>query len=99
MLVGEIDEVPLGFLDGRVEPLLPQSGGRAIGVVEHIFTLPDAREVGVGEAMLDAFVEALAPYGVTLFDAVAPPGHRQAKNFFESHGFSARRIVMHRPAP
>jgi hypothetical protein len=33
--------------------------------------------------------------GHRLFDARVSPGHRLAKNFFESNGFSARLIVMH----
>jgi hypothetical protein len=32
---------------------------------------------------------------VDRFDAAVPPGHREAKNFFEQHGFSARSITMH----
>jgi hypothetical protein len=33
--------------------------------------------------------------GISKFDAHVLPGHRLAKNFFESGGFSARSIVMH----
>ena len=52
-----------------------------------------ARDVGIGETMLDRF---LADYGSThrYFDAHVSPGHRLAKNFFESSGFKARHIVM-----
>ena len=28
-------------------------------------------------------------------DAMALPGHRSAKNFFEESGFTARKLVMH----
>jgi len=96
VVVGELDAVPVGFLIWRATPLLPQAGEVSIAVIEFIFTAPQARQVGVGEAMLAAFFEGAAGDGIVLFDAVVPPGHRAAKNFFESNGFKARRIVMHR---
>ena len=96
LFVGEIDDVVFGFLHGTVGALLPQAGGERIGTVEHVFTARPARGVGVGEAMIECFLELLDGEGVRLVDAVAPPGQRLTKNFFESHGFKARRIVMHR---
>jgi ribosomal protein S18 acetylase RimI-like enzyme len=95
ILVGTIDGIPAGFLVARSEPLLPQAGGEEIGSIRLIFTEPQAREVGVGEAMIGAYLDAARSAGITRFDAHVPPGHRNAKNFFESNGFSARRIVMH----
>lgn len=96
VVVGELEGVPVGFLIWRATPLLPQAGGISVAVIELIFTASQARQVGVGEAMLAAFFEEAAVQGIRLFDAVVPPGHRAAKNFFESNGFKARRIVMHR---
>ena len=96
VIVGELDGVAVGLLIWREVDLLPQAGGEQIGVIQVIFTSPEARHVGVGEAMIDSILEAAKGRGIDLFDAVVPPGHREAKNFFESHGFKARRIVMHR---
>jgi len=87
--IGEIARYPFGFLVARSEELLPQAG--------LIFTDPEAREVGIGAAMIDRFVADFRTSGHRCFDAHVPPGQREAKNFFESHGFSARRIVMHHP--
>lgn len=95
VLMGEIDEVPLGFLIGEVEELLPQADGEKAAAVRFIFTTPAAREVGVGEAMVERFLSEARSSGIRLFDAHVSPGHRAAKNFFESHGFKARHIVMH----
>ena len=33
--------------------------------------------------------------GCVGIDAIALPGHRAAKNFFEAHGFTARALAMH----
>lgn len=94
--VGEYAGVPVGFLVWRREPLLPQAEGADTAVIRLVFTLPEARRVGVGEAMALMFLSEARGQGVELFDAIVPPGHRHAKNFFESLGFKARRIVMHR---
>lgn len=95
LLIGEIDGYPLGFLWARVEPLLPQAGGEEVGVIRLIFTDPEARGVGVGDAMITQVLAELRRRGLRYFDARVSPGHRHAKNFFESNGFSARLIVMH----
>ncbi len=93
--LGTIDGVTLGFILGRSEPLLPQAGGERIGSIRLVFTEPEAREVGVGEAMREAILDHLRDGGHRRFDAHVLPGHRLVKNFFESGGFSARSIVMH----
>jgi len=96
VVVGEIDGVPLGFLLAVEEPLLDPVSDRRIGVVQLIFTADEARGVGVGAAMLDLTMRQLTDRGIDLFDARVSPGHRMAKNFFESNGFKARSITMHR---
>ncbi|HEY6634872.1 MAG TPA: GNAT family N-acetyltransferase [Acidimicrobiia bacterium] len=95
VLIGEIDGYPFGFLLVRVERLLAQSDGGRVGAIRLIFVDHDAREVAVGEAMRDMALEILRERGITRFDAHVLPGHRLAKNFFESGGFSARSIIMH----
>lgn len=93
--VGQIDGSVFGFIWARIEPLLPQAGGEKIGVVRLVFVDSEARAVGIGEAMLDGALQAMRGSGVCRFDAIVSPGHRLAKNFFESAGFSARRITMY----
>ena len=94
--LGSVDGYPVGFLLARDEELLPQAGGAILGSIRYIFTLPEARQVGVGEAMIEAYLAGARARGITLFDAHVSPGHRHSKNFFESKGFTARSIVMHR---
>jgi ribosomal protein S18 acetylase RimI-like enzyme len=96
--VGRIDGVAVGFLVGTTDPLLPQAEGARIASVVYIYTEPDAREVGVAETLLSAFMDQQLASGVKHFDAHVSPGHRLAKNFFESNGFKARHIVMHHEA-
>ena len=94
--LGEIDGSVVGFLMGRDEPLLPQAEGRRVASIRFVYTVPEARQVGVGEALIDRFLAEAAERGITMYDAHVSPGQRHTKNFFESHGFKARSIVMHR---
>ncbi len=94
IVVGEIDGYPFGFLLARVENTLQQGNGEKIGAIRLIFVAHEAREVAVGEEMREMVMEEFRTRGITKFDAHVLPGHRLAKNFFESGGFSARSIVM-----
>ncbi len=92
--VGCIDEHVVGFGLVRAESL--PASDRTMAAIRYIFTERPAREVGVAAAILDVLLEAMEGRGIDLFDAHVLPGHRLAKNFFESAGFKARHIVMHR---
>jgi ribosomal protein S18 acetylase RimI-like enzyme len=93
VIVGTVDETVVGFGVLTLEPL---RSGDTLGVISDLFVEPDARAVGVGESMADALVTFCASRGCVGIDALALPGHRAAKNFFEESGFTARAIVMHR---
>ena len=94
-LVGFVDGHPFGFLIARLEGLLPQASGERIGAIRYVFVEQGARQISVGEHMLEAALGLLRERGASRFDAHVLPGHRLVKNFFESGGFSARSIVMH----
>ena len=96
VLLGQLDEVPVGFLAWCDESMLPQAGGDRIAAVRFLFTEPEARRVGIGEAMITLFLQQATAAGFHRFDAHVSPGHREAKNFFEANGFTARSIVMYR---
>lgn len=85
---GLVDGVPVGY--GLV------SADGEIAVIEELHVDPQARAVGVGEAILDAAVAWAAEVGCTGIDAFALPGARETKNFFETFGLTARLLVLHR---
>jgi ribosomal protein S18 acetylase RimI-like enzyme len=93
VLLGTLDDVVIGFAAVVVEQL--RSGAR-LGVITDLYVEPEAREVGVGEVLVDALVAHCETAGCVGIDATALPGHRAAKNFFEGHGFTARALAMHR---
>ena len=94
LVVGEIDEYPLGFAWAQLGDLLPQADGERVAIIRLIHTDFDARGVGIGEAMMNMIFGRFRPEGITKYDARVSPGHRNAKNFFEANGFKARLITM-----
>lgn len=101
VLAGTIDGTVIGYLAARTEVL---ADGTILGVVTDIFVEPGARGVGVGEVMVEGVLAWCGERGCVGIDALALPGNRDTKNFFETFGFKARALVVHRslvdpPAP
>ena len=90
--VGCIDGVLMGYVHIRISVL---SRDVTLGQVLGYGVLAEARGVGVGEAMLELVVAYCRENGCTGIDADALPGARETKNFFETFGFTARRLVVH----
>ena len=93
LVVGTIDDSVVGYAVTHREELHDET---LLAVVDDIYVLPDARGVGVGEAMLDLCLEWATSGGCIGLDSLALPGDRQTKNFFESFGLVARAIIVHR---
>ena len=93
VVAGTIDEVVIGYAAVRVERL---RNGERLGVVTDIYVEREARGVGVGEAMVDLVLDWCRDQGCSGVDGFALPGNRETKNFFETFGFTARGIVVHR---
>ncbi|HUR19075.1 MAG TPA: GNAT family N-acetyltransferase [Acidimicrobiales bacterium] len=91
-VAGTVDDVIVGMASGRLEKL---RDGRILGVLDDLYVHPDARGIGVGEAMMNELLAWFGNSGCTGVDAVALPGMRATKNFFEECGFTARLLVMH----
>lgn len=96
VVAGCIDDVVVGIATARLHRP-PSAPHRPVGVVEMLFVEPDARGVGVGEAMMDVLIRWGEGVGCHGLDAPALPGARDAKAFFETMGLVTRALVMHRP--
>ena len=101
VLAGTIDDTIIGYAVARTETL---ADGTLLGVVTDIFVEPEARGVGVGEVLVEEVLAWCGAQGCVGVDALALPGNRETKNFFETFGFKARALVVHRslvdpPAP
>ena len=91
-LVGLLDDWVAGVALCRVD----DGGGVRRGFLDVCFVESGAREVGLGHLLLDRSLGWFGSQGCTGVDGTAFPGDRTAKNFFESAGFKARLLVMHR---
>ena len=92
MLVGTFSDVVVGVVAGTVTHL----GDRVVGRIECFYVEPDARAVGVGQAIVQSLVELFDAQGCTDVDAVALPGDRSSKQLLESSGFKARLLILPR---
>lgn len=91
-IVGTLDDVVLAY---GLAHLTTVRDERVLAVIDELLVAEPARAVGLGEAVLGALVAWATEHGALGVDATALPGDRTAKNFFESAGFTARRLVMH----
>ncbi len=86
----------VGELAGAVVGYLVASTSGDAGSIDAVYVDPDCRAVGVGGAMMDRALGWFRSAGCTGADALALPGARATKNFFEENGFTARLLVVHR---
>jgi GNAT superfamily N-acetyltransferase len=67
-----------------------------IARVDQIYVMPDARELGFGDALLDVATEAATDAGAHVLEGEALPGDRDTKNLYERAGITARLITVSR---
>lgn len=92
VLVATIDGTVVGYAVTHLEHL---PDGSVLGVIDDIFVEDGARQVGLGELMINDLMSWCEERKCVGMDAMALPGHRATKNFFEESGFTARQLVMH----
>src|SRR5690606_39049943 len=95
LLVGTLDDIAVGYLRAEVAPMAGAPAGRA--VIRELYVEHEAREVGVGEDLMESLLDWARARGCTGIDAFAHPGSREIKNLFERYGLIARAILVHRP--
>lgn len=85
-------DVAFGFAHAAVIDI----DGAPIVELYDLFVEPDARGVGIGEALLDYVIEWARTYQALAIDSIVLPGNREGKNFFERFGLVARAIHVYR---
>jgi ribosomal protein S18 acetylase RimI-like enzyme len=93
VMVGTIDTVVVGY---SVVALQRLHDGRLIGHLTDLYVMPDARGVGVGEAIMEHATDWCRDHDCVGIDSIALPGDRATKNFFETFGLVARALRVHR---
>lgn len=80
-----LEHVPVGYLVVRCGE---------VAEVESVWVTPGAREVGFGDWLLEAALNAAIEAGSRLLEGTALPGDRDLKNLFERAGIVARAITV-----
>jgi len=91
--VGTLDSAILSYARAKVEVLRT---GEYLGLVTDIYVTPEARSVGLGEALINVIIAWCSERKCVGIDSMALPGNRETKNFFETFGFKARLLTVHR---
>ncbi len=92
LVVGVWEESVVGYGWARRRIRLD---GSPVGRIEELFVAPDARSVGVGESLFEALLSWAGDQKLVAMDAFVLPGHRAAKNFFETFRMTAHGLIMH----
>lgn len=85
-----------GLIDDAVIGYAVVSSASTAARIEAIYVEPEARQLGVGEELLNQAIAWARDRKCTTLDAVALPGDRHTKNFFETFGMVARAITVSR---
>ncbi|MCY3577128.1 MAG: GNAT family N-acetyltransferase [bacterium] len=92
LVAGIWDDTVVGY--GWARRIVRQDGS-AIARIEELFVTPDARSVGVGESLFNALLLWARDQELVAMDAFVLPGHREAKNFFETFKMTAHALIVH----
>ena len=90
ILIGEFDDVPVGFMLIHLFPLDSDLAAR----VDEVFVHVDVREVGVGEHLMNASIDWANANGASQLLGRTFPGDRHMKNFYERFKVTARLIEV-----
>jgi GNAT superfamily N-acetyltransferase len=89
VLVAHIDDVVVGYLIWIVGP-------DRIVRIDQVWVTPEARELGFGDALLEAAVQAARQEGAVAVEGQSLPGDRHTKNLYERAGIVARLITTYK---
>jgi len=86
--VGDDHPLDVGYL------LLDVDG--SLARVDQVYVTPEARELGFGDALLEAATAAAVAAGAEVLEGQSLPGDRETKNLYERAGITARLITVSR---
>lgn len=89
--------VLVGGFDGGVFAMAAATvDADGLARITDLYVEPEARELGLGEQLMEEVLAWAVAAGCRGIDAFALPGNREWKNFFERFGLTARLLVVHR---
>ncbi|GAB3025457.1 GNAT family N-acetyltransferase [Natronobiforma cellulositropha] len=95
LLVARIDGDVVGFASYALERGTFTLDTRR-GLLSNIYVVPEARNRGVGTALLETVEDALAERGATVVMLEAMASNEGARRFYRRHGYETYRVGMER---
>jgi ribosomal protein S18 acetylase RimI-like enzyme len=90
VFVATLIEVVLGYMVVLIRPDIDR------GVITHAFVEEGARELGLGDTMVEYAIALVREVGLSGIEAVALPGDRETKNLYERAGLTARKLTVYK---
>jgi GNAT superfamily N-acetyltransferase len=90
VLVSGMDSVVMGYLVARMS----EKPTNEVATIEQVFVTHDARNLGVGDALVSSALTWAREQNLHALDALALPGDRETKNLYERSGLVARLITV-----
>ena len=66
---------------------------------DSVLSYAEARELGLGDTMVEHFIAAVRTAGLGGIEAIALPGDRETKNMVERAGLTARKLTVYKALP
>ena len=88
VLVGTLDDSVVAFMVMTMQPTR--------GFISHVYVELEARELGLGDTMVEQAIDAVRSEGLDGIESVALPGDRETKNLFERAGLTARKLTVYK---
>ena len=93
VFVGTLLDVVLSFMVLILRPNIDR------GVITNAFVEDGARELGLGDTMVEHAVATVRAASLSGIEAVALPGDRDTKNLYERAGLTARKLTVYKALP
>lgn len=69
------------------------------GIVENLYVIPEARESGIGSALMEYAEATLADLGAEVVAVSVMAENRMAREFYRGRAYSSHRVVFERKLP
>lgn len=89
VLVGTLDDAVVSYM------VMHLSSSKDRGIIRHAYVEAEARELGLGDTLVEVAIAAVRAAGLAGIEAVALPGDRETKNLYERAGLTARKLTVY----
>ncbi len=90
VFVGTLNDAVVSYMVMRLTP------SKDRGIITHAFVEAEARELGLGDTLVEFAIARVREAGLAGIEAIALPGDRETKNLYERAGLTARKLTVYK---